>query len=397
MVLSAPFNPMKHNPSRSFQSFAFGLVPLLIAVLGISGCNRGQAGTKMSYETSPVQNGNITQYVTATGSLNAVVSVDVGSQISGRIQALHADFNSPVKQGEIIAEIDASTYEAAVEQAKGDLENAKAGLDLARITLERERKLIQSKAGPQSDLDTADASYRQALATVTIKKALLDKAAADLDHCRIAAPVDGIVVTRKVDVGQTVAATMTTPVLFVIAQDIKKMRIITSVSEADIGMVSKGQTAEFTVDAFPDEVFAGKISQVRLSGSCSENVVTYDTVVDVDNPDQKLFPAMTAEVSIRVAERQKVLTLPNAALRFTPPEGAKFEGSEPPKLAKNQRVVYLPGADPGVLKFVAVKIGITDGINSEVLEGLKEGDRVITASTTPLASKSSSGPMGPPP
>jgi HlyD family secretion protein len=370
---------------------------LLGVALHLTGCGK-KSDSQSAYETAPVSTGDITQNITATGTLNAVVSVDVGSQISGKILALKADFNSPVKNGEIIAEIDTSTYQASVDEAKGDLANAKAALDLTQITLKRERDLIARHAGPQVDLDTADAEYRKAEATVAIKQALLEKANADLDHCRIVAPVDGIVVSRKVDVGQTVAATMTTPVLFTIAQDIKKMHIIANVSEADIGQVAKGQSAEYTVDAFPDDLFQGNVSQVRLSGTTTENVVTYDTVIDTDNPQEKLFPSMTAEVSIRVAQRNSVLTVPNAALRFTPPDGAKFEaqGNAAPKLTRAQRIIYQPGANPDTLKATVVRIGITDGVNSEVLEGLKAGDRVITASTAPTAKKSG-GFGGPPP
>ena len=367
---------------------------LLGAVLNLTGCGK-KSDALAAYETALVKTGDITQYITATGTLNAVVSVDVGSQISGKILSLKADFNSPVKKDEIIAEIDTSIYQAAVDQAKGELDSAKAALDLAMITLKRERDLIARHAGPQVDLDKADAEHRQAQAQVAIKQALLDKANADLDHCRIIAPVDGIVIARKVDVGQTVAAAMTTPVLFTLAQDIKKMHIIANVSEADIGQVAQGQPVEFNVDAFPDSVFVGQVAQVRKAASTTENVVTYDTVIDVDNPEQKLFPGMTAEVSIRVAERHNVLTVANAALRFTPPEGTQFENASVPKLTRTQRVVYLPGSNGTSLKAVIVKTGITDGINSEVLEGLALGDRAITASTAPK--KTSGGFGGPPP
>ena len=216
---------------------------------------------------------------------------------------------------------------------------------------------------------------------MTIKQALLDRAKADLNHCQIEAPVDGIVVSRKVDVGQTVAAAMTTPVLFTIAQDITKMHIVASVSEADIGQVTPGQKVDFSVDAFPDEVFQGKVSQVRKAATTTNNVVTYDVVIDVSNPEQKLFPGMTAEVSIYVAERHGVLIAPNAALRFAPPEGAKFESANgaTEKPMRGKRMVWLPAGDGSVLKIAQIKVGPTDGINSEVVDGLKEGDRVVTA------------------
>ncbi|XHR29985.1 MAG: efflux RND transporter periplasmic adaptor subunit [Chthoniobacteraceae bacterium] len=369
-------------------------ISLGLIAMSLVGCHKGESG-KIAFDTSPVKRGDLTQYVTATGTLNAVVSVDVGSQISGRIQALYADYNSLVKKDELIALIDPATYQAAVDQANGNLENAKASLDLKRIILDRERSLYERKAAPKSDLDTADAEYRQAKATVDVNQALLAKANADLSYCRITAPVDGIVVTRKVDVGQTVAATMTTPVLFNIAQDIRKMRIITNVSEADIGQVKAGQSAEFTVDAFPNETFQGQVSQVRLSGTSSDNVVTYDTVVDVANPEKKLFPNMTAQVSILVAERKGVLVIPNAALRFTPPERVKFENADAVATKQGRggsRMVYLEGSAPGILKVAPVKIGITDGMQTEVIEGLSEGAKVIISASVPSIKAGGGGP-----
>jgi HlyD family secretion protein len=206
--------------------------------------------------------------------------------------------------------------------------------------------------------------------------------------------VDGIVIARKVDLGQTVNAAMNTPVLFTIAQDISKMNISASISEADIGQVKDGQAVDFTVDAFPDEVFHGTVTQVRKSPTTTQNVVTYETIITVDNPEQKLFPGMTADVSVFVAERKNVLIIPNTALRYTPPEGASFEGTPPAKLERNQRLVYSPGADGAKLKPVIVKTGITDGVNTEILEGLDGQTPVVTSS---LATTTSGGFGGPPP
>ncbi len=301
----------------------------LAILLTASGCGK-KTGSGVTFETTSVRRGDISQNVTATGQLSAVVSVDVGSQISGKILALHADFNSPVKKGELVAEIDPSIYQALVDQEKGEVASAKAALELARLTSDRKRELVARKAGTQADLDKAQAEYQQAAATLAIQQALLDRANADLEHCRIDAPVDGIVIARKVDVGQTVAAAMTTPVLFTIAQDITKMHIIANVSEADIGQTLPGQPVDFSVEAFPDEVFHGVVAQVRKAPTTTENVVTYDTVIGVDNPEQRLFPGMTAEVSIRVADRHGVAHVPNAAIRFAPPEDAAFEGGPPP-------------------------------------------------------------------
>ena len=362
----------------------------LAMLLAGAGCKRGESVP--TFETTTVRRGDISRNVTATGQLGAVVSVDVGSQISGKILALHADFNSPVKKGELVAEIDPSIYQAVVDQGKGELASAKAALELARLTSDRKRELVARKAGTQADLDKAQAEYQQAAATVTIQQGLLDRANADLDHCRIDAPVDGIVIARKVDVGQTVAATMTTPVLFTIAQDITRMHIIANVSEADIGQTLPGQPVDFTVEAFPDEVFHGVVAQVRKAPTTTENVVTYDTVIGVDNPEQRLFPGMTAEVSIRVADRHGVPLVSNAAIRFTPPVGIKFEGKAPPSITRGQRLVYLPGKQAGTLIARVAKVGITNGIDSEVIAGLKEADRVVTAAN----SASKRGPFGGP-
>lgn len=370
------------------------LVAAVVALLYGAGCRRG-ADAGLQYETVPVTRGNLVEYVTASGSLEAVVSVDVGSQISGRISVLNVDFNSSVKKGDLVAEIDPAPYQAQVHQAEGDLESARAAGQLARLTMERKQELVTQHAGTQADLDKAIADLAQAKATVTIKEAMLENAKVNLDYCKITAPVDGIVISRKVDIGQTVAAAMTTPVLCTIAQDITKMHIETSVSEADIGQVKVGQIADFNVDAYPDEVFHGTVAQVRKDALVTNNVVTYTVVIDVDNPDQKLFPGMTADVSILVARRNAVLTVPNAALRFIPPEDAPFDSSAAtpaPALARSQRTVYLASSREGPLKVAIVRTGITDGANSEVLDGLKEGDRVITAYTA-----AKTGPFGGPP
>jgi HlyD family secretion protein len=334
-----------------------------------------------------------------------VVSVDVGSQVSGKIVALYADFNSPVKKGQLVAEIDPTVYAATLRQMEGDLASARADVTLKRQNLERRKILVPLKAASQLDLDQSTAELAQAEAAVTIRQAALESAQANLGYCKITAPVDGMVISRKVDVGQTVIAAMSTPVLFTIAQDITKMTISASVSEADIGQVRSGQPVTFTVDAFPDEVFKGVVSQVRRSPTTTQNVVTYETMITVDNPEQKLFPGMTADVSVLVAERNNVLKVPNTALRFAPPDGAKFESSSTAtsgtnqasglvKLARNQRLVYSPGHEPATLAPLVVTIGLSDGVESEVLNGLTEGQPVVTAT---LSGIKSSGFGGPPP
>jgi HlyD family secretion protein len=373
------------------------LPPLLLALalLCCAGCRPRGAGTE-HYGTVPVSRGSIVQYVTATGTLSAVISVDVGSQVSGKIAALLADFNSPVKKGSLIAEIDPSVYLAQLKQAEGDLASAKATVILKRQNLDRKKILAPQHAASQFDLDQATAELAQADATVLIKQAALDSARANLGYCKITSPVDGIVISRKVDVGQTVVAAMSTPILFTIAQDITKMHISAAVSEADIGQVKLGEPVDFTVDAFPDEVFHGAVSQVRKAPTTTSNVVTYETIIDVDNPQQKLFPGMTADVSILVAQRTNILKMPNAALRFAPPDDASFVETPPTKLERTQRLTYALGPDGTKLRPVIVRIGITDGVDTEVLEGVTEGMRVVTSTATP-AIRRFVGPGGPPP
>ena len=374
----------------------FPALPAALAILVLAtgpGCKI--SGGVTQYETTPVTRGDIVQHVTASGTLSAVVSVDVGSQVSGKIVALNVDFNSPVKKGQLVAEIDPTVYSAQLRQAGGDLASAQADVTLKRQNLERKKALVPLHAASQLDLDQAVAELAQAEATVTIKQAAVESAQANLDYCKITAPVDGIVIARKVDLGQTVNAAMSTPVLFTIAQDITKMHISASVSEADIGQVKEAQSVDFNVDAFPDEVFHGTVTQVRKSPTTTQNVVTYETIITVDNPEQKLFPGMTADVSILVAERTNILKIPNTALRFTPAEGTQYEQTPPAKLDRSQRLVYAPGTEKTKLKPIIVKTGITDGVDTEILDGLAEHAPVVTSTLS--ATTASSGFGGPPP
>ncbi len=356
-----------------------GLVAL--TAIGLAGCKPPGAGTNR-YDTMVVARGDLVQHVTASGTLGAVVSVDVGSQVSGKISALYVDFNSPVKKGQLVAEIDPTVYEAAQQQAEGQLASAKAEVTLKRQNLERKKILVPLKAASQLDLDQATAELAEAEATVVIQGAALESAKANLGYCKITAPVDGVVISRKVDLGQTVNAAMNTPVLFTVAQDITKMNISAAVSEADIGQVRVGEPVDFNVDAFPDEVFHGTVMQVRKSPTTTQNVVTYETIISVENPEQKLFPGMTADVSILVSERKDVLKIPNTALRYSPPDGAVYDGTPPKKLDRSQRLVYSTSTDGVKLKPVIIKPGITDGTDTEVTEGLKAGESVVTSTLT---------------
>ncbi len=282
----------------------------------------------ISYITAQVTRGDMTQCVTATGTLNPVRTVQVGSQISGNILKLYKDFNSQVKADEVVAEIDPVVYEASLKQADGDLENAKAGLELAEITAKRMEQLHKENVSPQSQLDQAVATLHQAQAQVMIKEGAQAKAKADLDHCIIHSPVDGIVtLPRAVDVGQTVAASLSAPVIFQVASRyLSKMQIDANLAEADVGLVQEGQDVDFTVDAFPYQTFHGKEIQIRNAPTTVQNVVVYDTVISVNNDELKLKPGMTANISVIVAKRENVLKLPNAALRFHPADTAASLG-----------------------------------------------------------------------
>jgi HlyD family secretion protein len=286
-------------------------------------------------------------------------------------------------------------YLANLRQAEGDLASANAAVVLKRQNLERKKVLAPQRAASQFDLDQATAELAQAAATVVVKQAALDSARANLGYCKITSPVDGIVISRKVDVGQTLVAAMSTPVLFTIAQDIAKMHISAAVSEADIGQVKAGEGVDFTVDAFPDEVFHGRVSQVRKAPTTTSNVVTYETIIDVDNPGEKLFPGMTADASILVERRVDAIRISNAALRYAPPEDAQFDGSPPAKLGRGQRLAYALESDGIRLRPLILKVGITDGVNTEVLSGLTESTRVVISTLAAEAKRRS--PPPPPP
>jgi len=359
----------------------------------------------------------LTQSVTATGTLNPVVNVTVGSQVSGRIYKLNVDYNSVVKANEVIAEIDPSTYQAAVEQTKADLANAQANFELQKAEFRRSSELFTNKLISGSDYDTSHAALSQAQAQVQIKLAALSNALVNLDYCKIISPVDGVVILRAVELGQTVASSFSTPTIFQIANDLTQMQIDAAVAEADIGGVVEGQTVDFTVDAYPYRIFHGSVRQVRNYPTTSNNVVTYDVVISVTNADNKLKPGMTANVTIAVTQRDNVLTLKNAALRFTPPEmavvltnelaaaelavtnapAAAPTGRARNKPARNVRVVYLLAGTEAApeLKQTMIKTGITDGLSTEILEGLKEGDLVVSGLlNSNLPSAGGSSPFG---
>ncbi len=275
--------------------------------------------SKVQFTIAKIERGDIVQMVTAAGTLNPVINVLVGSQISGQIKKITVDFNSKVKAGELVAEIDPATYQTRLLQNEADLASGKAQLQLAEVNARRSGELFRDKLISQADYDTTTANLAQAKATVQTREAQVSSARVDLSRCTIYAPIDGIVIDRKVDVGQTVAASLNAPTLFIIANDLTKMQINANVAEADIGGVATNQDVKFTVDAFPGRDFSGKVVQVRNAAQTVQNVVSYDAIIEVSNADEKLKPGMTANVQIVTAKKESAIRIPNSAMRFRPP------------------------------------------------------------------------------
>jgi HlyD family secretion protein len=400
---------------------------IFLAALLAACAGRGKKDEK--YKTEPVTRGTITMTVTATGTLSAVTTVLVGSQVSGVIARLYADFNSHVKKGQLLAELDPTPFQAQVEQRQADVTKAKVEAANAKITYERQRRLVAAGLAAQADLDAAKAQYEGAVAQVQQAEAALSQAQTNLKYTKIISPIDGVVVDRQYDVGQTVAASFQAPTLFSIAQDLKKMQVQADVDQSDIGRIAGGQLARFTVDAYPDEEFRGRISQIRLNASVNQNVVSYPVIIEVPNPDEKLRPKMTANVTIDVAQVPNVLRIANAALRFKPPDVAPSPsaattsttstraaegggatpttattdtarqawrmgkrdrgmggaagafGGGPAQRPKRPQTIYL--LENNKLKAAEIRTGISDGRYTQVVDGtVKEGDLVVVGTAT---------------
>lgn len=361
-------------------------------------------GLEQRYKLQTLEKGELTQSVSANGTLNPVTLVNVGTQVSGTVKKLYVDFNDQVKQGQILAELDDSLYSAQVHQSDANIASARASLDLAIASEERMKSLFAQEYVSRQELDQAVQARRSAQAQLNQYKAANDKDRANLGYSVIRSPVSGVVVDRQIDVGQTVAASFQTPTLFKIAQDLTAMQIYTSFAEADIGNIRVGQPVKFNVDAFPNRQFKGEVKQVRLNPTTQQNVVTYNVVVVVDNPEQILLPGMTAYVNIAVAKRSEVLLVPNAALRYKPNGGQK-----PAPNAASTAANGAPAGGPGngkgagerqrkrdsasgtvhVLRGgevvpVSVSLGITDNRNTEIVGGeLNAGDQVIVGENLP--------------
>jgi HlyD family secretion protein len=416
------------------------IMGVLLAALGLLTAFGYESKKTPQYFTEKVQNGDIQNVVQATGTINAVTTVQVGSQVSGTIQTLFADFNSHVKKNQVIAQIDPSLFQGALLQAKADLADAQANLVVSKANLDkanaaavqakldfnRYTTLAQEGVVPTQQLDTARATSQSADAAVGAAKAQVTQASAQMqqksaavtvaqtnvEYSTIRSPIDGTVIARSVDVGQTVAASLAAPTLFTIAQDLTKMQVYVSTDESDVGTIQAGQEVSFKVDAFPKDTFKGKVSAVRLNATTVQNVVTYTTIVDFDNPDLKLFPGMTAYVTVPVATANDVVKIPNGALRFTPDltaqqvsdlyqkagiaaAGSGRKGGKATQQQSGQQattaVVWKLNADK-TLEPVQITLGITDHTTTEVAQVVKGSlnpqDQVVTGATA--ANKSAS-------
>src|SRR5512135_191779 len=410
-----------------------GIVLVVAAAIGVAAFLRGRKAPEARYRTVVVDRGSVTQTVTATGTLSAVITVKVGSVVSGNVAVLHADFNKQVKKGDLLAELDPVPFQEKVDQAKAALQKAEVDVRNNSISLRRQKALWDEQLAAQADLDQAQANYDSSVAAVGQAKASLAQAETDLRNSRIVAPIDGVVVDRQYDVGQPVAASFQAPTIFTIAQDLTKMQVSADVSESDIGMCKVGQPVRFTVDAYPDQTFRGTIGQIRLNATVNQNVVTYPVIIMVDNPELALRPNMTANVTIDVATVKDVVRIPNAALRFRPevkqggaaaagrsqPTPGAAAGASPeeraargtgrgpagamqqfdrtagaPRGRRAGQTIYELGAD-GEPKPVEIRTGITDGRYTEVVSGdLKPGNTVIVGLVTAKAETTGGRPPG---
>ena len=371
----------------SLRSIRIPLV-ILALILAAGGAyywkSRSAGPSQEKYKTQAVDRGDIVQSISANGTLSPVVLVNVGTQVSGTLKRLNADFNSRVKEGQVLAELDPALFNAQLGQDQANVANAEANLVLMRAKEERARTLKQKGFISQDAVDQARQQLDSARAQFKLAQAQLTRSRTNLNYSVIRSPISGVVVARNIDVGQTVAASFQTPTLFQIAGDLKQMQIETSVAEADIGNLNIGLPVRFSVDAFADRQFAGKVKQIRLNPTVQQNVVTYNVVVAVDNPDEALLPGMTAHVQIIVSRHENVLRVPNAALRFKP---LKEEGGETAGRNGNRKEKARGGAtvyrlDTGEPKPVKIKAGISDGVYTEVLgDDLKPGEPLVVRET----------------
>lgn len=362
---------------------------IIIAILAAAiliGKSFFKSDESAQFRTADITTGDIEESVSASGTLNPVTLVNVGTQVSGIVKTLNVDYNDEVKEGDVLAELDQSVLQAQLQQDMGNYNDAAATSKLSRADYDRQKELFDKGYISKADLDKAAQVKASAAAKLSSVSAQIDRDKVNIGYSVIKSPVSGVVISRAVDVGQTVAASFQTPTLFIIAKDLQKMQIDTNLSEADIGVVREDMPVHFTVDAYPGRTYEAKVRQIRLNPTNVQNVVTYNVVIDVDNPDKTLLPGMTAFVSLVEASKENVIRLPNSALSYKPSaEKAKEFSKEKPK----GKVVYV--LKDGHPEATTVKTGITDGRNTEIISGLAAGDKVITGEVQTEKKAASSG------
>lgn len=375
---------------RKWIYIVIAVVAGIVALVALKGNSASKA--TFAIETGKIERGNISSVVTATGTLEAITTVEVGTQVSGVIEKIYVDFNTQVKKGQLLAQLDKTPLQAQVDQSQATVDNAEAELVYQKSNYERTKALYDKQLIAKTDYDLALYNYNKAQASLKNAKSVHDKNKINLSYASIYSPIDGIILDRAVDEGQTVAASFNTPTLFTIAKDMTQMQVEADVDEADIGHVAVGQRVEFTVDAYPDLKFAGTVSQVRLQPVETNNVITYTVIVNAPNPDLKLMPGMTANITAFTKEKNGIWVVPGKAIRFNPDanliaeylmsigiEMAKSMGGEMGnsfvKPEQNQSFVWVRAN--GKLEKKAVKVGDNDGMNYELISGLNEGDELV--------------------
>ncbi|MBQ2209737.1 MAG: efflux RND transporter periplasmic adaptor subunit [Prevotella sp.] len=356
---------------KMWGGIALGVVILAAIIYFMAGGNKEE---KVSFETATVEKQDISTSITATGTIEPVTSVTVGTQVSGIVSKLYVDYNSVVKKGQIIAELDKTNLISELNRAKADLSSAQSTLSYETANFNRYKTLFEKGLVSTDEYESARLSYDKARQTVASSRESVQKAQTNLGYATITSPIDGVVLSKSVEEGQTVASSFSTPELFIIAQDLTDMRVIADIDEADIGGVKEGQRVSFTVDAFPDDRFEGQVTQVRQQATTESNVVTYEVVISAPNNDLKLKPGLTANVTIFTMEKKDIIAVPSKALRFMPNEALLQQGQKIEDVEAKTKVWTLEG---NTFKAHAVETGTTNGMLTEIVSGLSEGDQVL--------------------
>ncbi|GGG47918.1 efflux RND transporter periplasmic adaptor subunit [Bizionia arctica] len=359
-----------------------GFILVVLAVVGYSFLNSGDA-VVIEAQTITAKKGKVTTSVTATGTIQPITQVEVGTQVSGVVEKIYVDYNSVVTEGQLIAELDKTNLQASLTQAQAVYDNAVSQRNYLQTIYDRQKTLYENQVISKSDFDDAEYNYQTSKGTVTQRYSDLQSAKTNLGYANIYSPIDGVVLSRAIDEGQTVAASLSTPTLFTIAQDLKEMQVEADVDEADIGQVKEGQRVEFTVDAYIGETFQGEVTQVRLDPTVTSNVVTYTVVIKADNPDLKLKPGLTATISIFTLELNDVLTAEAKAINFKPEREILSAYNQQHQLAENTSersreatALWVLGSDGSITPKI-VTLGASDGVNVEILSGISEGDKLV--------------------